>query len=167
MPRIVNFLLDLIFYIPQRIPYLVWMVLLIPITHKITQGRVENYLAAIVPLTLAALPFFIQHVSKHLKSISPSLLQTTMSYGATYWQQIQTVYFGEGRNAIVEYIARTFILLIGFSTIVGALGGGGLGQVALQYSKDFQLNPLLLVAGILFLVTLMVESTTKLILKKY
>lgn len=166
LPKVFAFLLDVMCAIPQRIPYLVWMVLLIPVTHKITQGRIDHYLAAIIPLTLATLPYFIQHVSQQLSKLSPHLLHTTMSFGATSWQQIQTIYFGEGRTIIIEFTKRSLVHLIGFSTVAGALGAGGLGQVAMQYSQNFQLDPLLMVTAVLLLFTFTIEGTGHLFLKK-
>ncbi|GAB6099992.1 ABC transporter permease [Halanaerocella petrolearia] len=130
--KYLNLLFSTIINITRSIPFIVLMVSLIPITRVIV-GTSVGTTAAIVPLTTAAIPFIGRIVESSLKEVDKGVIEAAQSMGATPWQIIKKVLLPEALPSLVLGMTITAITLIGFSAIAGAIGAGGLGDIAVRY----------------------------------
>ncbi|MCU1516431.1 MAG: transporter permease [Pseudarthrobacter sp.] len=129
---VVNRLLDLLVNIGRSIPFIILMILLIPFTRLIA-GSFIGPTAAIVPLTIAGIPFFARLVEIGIREVPVGLVEAAQSLGATRWTILTKVMIAEAVPALALGLSTTVVGLIGYSAMVGAVGGGGLGDVAFRY----------------------------------
>ena len=122
--RIVNLL--------RSLPFIILMILLIPFTRFIVRTSIGPA-AAIIPLSIAAAPFVARVVESALAEIEKGVLTAARAMGSTNFQIIRKVLIPEALPALVSGLALTIINLIGYSAMAGALGGGGLGDLAIRY----------------------------------
>jgi D-methionine transport system permease protein len=125
----VNEILGAIVNIFRSIPFIILLILVIPLT-RIIVGTSIGTVASIVPLSIAAIPFVARLVETSLKDIDWGLIEAALSMGANTWQIIRKVLIPEAIPSIVLGIAITAINLVGYSAMAGVLGGGGLGTLA-------------------------------------
>lgn len=116
----------------RSIPFIIFLILLIPLT-RIIVGTFIGTVASIVPLTLAAVPFVARLVEASLKEIDWGLIEAALSMGANTWQIIRKVLIPEAFPSIILGVAITTINLVGYSAMAGIVGGGGLGTLAYYY----------------------------------
>ena len=128
----VNQILGSIVNITRSIPFIVFLILLIPFTRWVI-GTPIGTVASIVPLTLAAVPFVARIVESSLKEIEWGLVEAALSMGASSWQVIYKVLVPEAMPSICLGVAITTINLVGYSAMAGIVGGGGLGTLAYYY----------------------------------
>ena len=128
----VNKALGFIVNMTRSIPFIIFLILLIPLT-KIIVGTFIGTVASIVPLTLAAVPFVARLVETSLKEVEWGLIEASLSMGASHWQIIYKVLLPEALPSIVLGISITAINLVGYSAMAGIVGGGGLGTLAYYY----------------------------------
>lgn len=128
----VNKILGAIVNVTRAIPFIIFLILIIPLTVLI-MGTFIGTAASMVPLTLAAIPFVARLVETSLKEIDPGLIEAALSMGAKPTQIITKVLLPEAVPSIILGIAITIINLIGYSTMAGIVGGGGLGTLAYYY----------------------------------
>lgn len=119
----------------RSLPYIVFMIAIIPFTQLLI-GSYEGCIAAVVPLTLAAIPYFAQLSEKSINRIQPGIIEAAKAIGATPFQIIYKVLIPEALPNIVKALTLTLVHLIGYSTIAGAIGAGGLG--GLMIAKGYQ-----------------------------
>jgi D-methionine transport system permease protein len=113
-------------------PFIILMVLLIPVTRMIV-GTSIGINAAVVPLAVAAIPFVGRIVEGALKEVDRGVVEAAQSMGATPRQIIGKVLLPEALPAIISGLTLAVINLIGYSAMAGAVGGGGLGDLAIRY----------------------------------
>jgi D-methionine transport system permease protein len=130
--RAVNAVLQLVVNLGRSIPFIILMVALIPFT-RFVLGSAFGVTAAIVPLTVAAVPFFARIVEISLREVDPGLIEAGHSLGASRWKLVSRVILPEARPSLVLGFTTTLVSVINFSAIVGTIGGGGLGDVAIRY----------------------------------
>lgn len=111
------------------------MIAIFPLT-KLIVGKSIGRTAAIVPLTIGAAPFVARIIESALKEVDPGLIEAAKSFGATTSQILFKVMIKEAFPSIVRGIILTIINLIGYSTMAGAIGAGGLGDVAIKYGYN-------------------------------
>ncbi len=128
---LVNKSLSLIVNMARSIPFIILMLAIIPVTRFIV-GTSIGTSAAIVPLSLAAMPFFARMIENNLNQLPSGLIETGLAMGATTWQ-IPTILLTEALPGIIGTLTTTFITLVGYSAMAGAVGGGGLGDLAIRY----------------------------------
>ncbi len=128
----VNQILGSIVNIIRSIPFIVFLILLIPFTRWVV-GTPIGTVASIVPLTLAAVPFVARLVESSLKDIEWGLVEAALSMGASAWQVIYKVLVPEAMPSLCLGVAITTINLVGYSAMAGIVGGGGLGTLAYYY----------------------------------
>jgi len=116
----------------RSLPFIILLVLVVPITRAIV-GTTIGATAAIVPLSIAAIPFFARVAETGLREVDRGLVEAAHAMGCTPWQIILKVLIPEALPSIVLGIALTIISLIGYSAMAGAIGGGGLGDLAIRY----------------------------------
>jgi D-methionine transport system permease protein len=141
--------------IGRSFPFAILMIALIPFTRWIV-GTSLGTTAAIVPLSLAAAPFIARIVENSLKEIDRHLIEAVLVMGASSWQIIVKVLLPEALPSLVSGCTLTVINLIGYSAMAGLVGGGGLGQVAIQYGYN-RFNSFIMVLTVILLI-LIVEG---------
>lgn len=145
-------LLQLGVNIGRSIPFAILMVALIPFTRWVV-GTSLGTTASIIPLTLAAIPFIAKLIETHLKQVDPCVIEAAKVMGSKSWDIITKVLIQEALPAILTSITLTAVNLIGYSAMVGLVGGGGLGQVAIQYGYN-RFNSFIMVLTISLLIVL-------------
>ncbi len=142
--------------ISRSIPFIILLIVLIPFTRLIT-GTAIGTTAAIVPLSIAAIPFLARQTEAALREVDIKLVETAQAMGATTPQIILRVFLGEARPGIIAGITITGVNLISYSAMAGVIGGGGLGDLAVRYGyQRFQSD--IMLQTILILV-LLVQGT--------
>lgn len=124
--------LALVTNIIRSIPFIILLVALIPFTRFIT-GTSIGTTAAIVPLSIAAIPFFGRLVEASLSDVDGGLIEAGLAMGATPMQVILKVLIPEALPSLLNAVTVTLINLVGYSAMAGAIGGGGLGDLAIRY----------------------------------
>ena len=123
---------------------------MIPFTRLIV-GSSIGINAAIVPLSLGALPFLARLISNGFEGLPPGLIETGQAMGASTWQMIRHLLLPEARPAIVHAVTVTAIALVNYSAMAGTVGGGGLGDLAIRYGYQ-RFNPGVMLATVIVLV---------------
>lgn len=126
--RVTGFLVN----IGRSIPFIILMVAIIPFTRWVV-GTSIGTTAAIVPLAVAAIPYVARLVESALQEVDPGVIEAAQSMGATPWQIIFKVLLPESLPALVLSVTITTISLVSYSAMAGAIGGGGLGDLAIRY----------------------------------
>ncbi|ADO43394.1 methionine ABC transporter permease [Ketogulonicigenium vulgare] len=116
----------------RAVPFIVLMVALIPFTRMLV-GTTIGVWAAIVPLSIAAIPFFARIVEVSLREVDPGLIEAAQSIGCRRSHIIRHVLLPEALPGIVGGLTITVVTMIGASAMAGAVGAGGLGDVAIRY----------------------------------
>ena len=124
--------LGIIVNIGRSIPYIILALWIVPFTRFIVGVSIGNT-AAIVPLTLSAVPFIARMVENMLNEVPGGLIEAAQAMGASPRQIMRKVLLPEALPGIINALTITLIALIGYSAIAGALGAGGLGKVAYAY----------------------------------
>ncbi|EJF1756388.1 methionine ABC transporter permease [Vibrio cholerae] len=118
--------------IGRSVPFLVLMVAIIPVT-KLIVGTFIGTTAAIVPLTIGAIPFVARLIESALLEVPTGLVEAAQSMGATPLQIIRKVLLPEALPTILNSVTITLVTLVSYSAMAGTVGGGGLGDVAIRY----------------------------------
>ncbi|MEE3712249.1 methionine ABC transporter permease [Campylobacter sp. CLAX-7218-21] len=116
----------------RSFPFIILIIVLFPLT-KFIVGTSIGTTAAIVPLTIGSAPFIARLIENAMNEVDSSIIEAALSYGATKTQIIFNVIFIEALPSIINAITLTLIVVIGFTAMAGAVGGGGLGDVAMRY----------------------------------
>ncbi|WP_086253087.1 methionine ABC transporter permease [Campylobacter sp. P091] len=124
--------LDIIVNTLRSFPFIILIIVLFPFT-KFIVGTSIGTTAAIVPLTIGSAPFIARLIENAMNEVDSSIIEAALSYGATKTQIIFKVIFIEALPSIINAITLTLIVVIGFTAMAGAVGGGGLGDVAMRY----------------------------------
>lgn len=124
--------LDFIINFLRSFPFIILMIAIFPLT-RIIVGKTIGTTATIVPLTIAAIPFAARVIESAFKSVDAGIVEAAKSFGASNTQIIFKVMLKEALPYIVQGITLTVINVVGCSAMAGAVGGGGLGDVAIKY----------------------------------
>ena len=136
----------------RSIPFIILMVAIIPLTRFIV-GSTIGTTAAIVPLVIASIPFIGRQVETSLKEVPAGLVEAAQSMGATPLQIISRVLLPEAMPGIVSQLTTVIIALVGESAMAGAIGGGGLGDLAIRYGYQ-RFRPEVMLATVVVLIVL-------------
>lgn len=147
-----NQVLGIITNIGRSIPFIILMVAIIPLTRMLV-GTSIGINAASVPLTIAAIPFVARLIEGALNEISPGLIESAQSMGATPWQIICKVLIPEARGGIITGLTITLVTLVSYSAMAGAVGGGGLGDLGIRYGYN-RFNPTIMLITVVILVVM-------------
>ena len=148
--RFINQILGTIVNIIRSIPFIILMVAIIPLTRLIA-GTSIGTTAACVPLTIVALPFLSRLVETSNRDVDFGLVEAAESMGATPFQIIRKVLIPEALPTIINNITVLIVNLIGASAMAGAIGGGGLGDIAIRYGYQ-RFRPDVMLATIIILI---------------
>ncbi|MBR3251097.1 MAG: ABC transporter permease [Erysipelotrichaceae bacterium] len=129
---IVYRILDIIVNIGRSIPFIILLILIIPFT-RLLVGKSYGTAATIVPLTVSAIPFIGRMVESSLKEVDKGVIEAAQSMGASNFQIIYKVLLKEARPSLINGATICLGTIIGYSAMAGAVGGGGLGDIAIRY----------------------------------
>lgn len=141
----------------RSIPFIILMVAIIPLTRAIA-GTSIGTTAAIVPLTIAAIPYTARMVETAIREIPSGLIEAAESMGASPFQIIWKVFIPESLPAVIEIMTVVIVTLIGSSAMAGTIGGGGLGDLAIRYGyQRFQADVMLATILVLIIVVQVIQ----------
>lgn len=137
--------------ITENIPYLIIILLCVPLIKYLLSYKVSIVIASTLPVTIIASIIFTRELSKHISSIPNDILESIDLYSASKLQLIQHILLPEISKKAIQSVTNILILIIGLSTIVGIVGAGGLGELALDKSlNNFSIRYLLACTLILY-----------------
>lgn len=148
--KIIYKILDVIVNIVRSIPFLILLILVIPLT-RIIVGQSYGPTATIVPLTLAAAPFIARMVESSLLEVDPGVIEAAQSMGANIWTIIWKVMLAESRTSLLVNGTIALGTILGYSAMAGAVGGGGLGDIAIRYGYYRYQTDIMLVTVVLLI----------------
>lgn len=151
-------ILDTIANIVRSIPFLILMILIIPFTRFVV-GKSYGPTATIVPLTLAAIPFIARMVESSLKEVDPGVIEAARSMGASNLTIITRVILVEARTSLITNGTIAIGTILGYTAMAGALGGGGLGDIAVRYGYHRYQFDIMLVTVVLLIVLVQLFQT--------
>lgn len=125
-------ILDVLVNIVRSVPFLILLILLIPLTRLIA-GKSYGATATIVPLTFAAAPFIARLVESSLLEVDKGVIEAAQSMGASLWTIIFKVLLAEARTSLIVGATIALGTILGYSAMAGVVGGGGLGDIAIRY----------------------------------
>lgn len=142
----------------RSLPFLILMIALIGFTRWLV-GTAYGPTAAVVPLTVGAIPFFARVVEAAVREVSPGKIEAAQVMGASTWQIVRKVMLPESLPGLVAGATLTLVTLIGYSTMAGAIGGGGVGDFAIRFGyQRFNSEVLLLAVVALIVIVQVVQS---------
>lgn len=125
-------ILDVLVNITRSVPFLILLILVIPLTRMIA-GKSYGATATIVPLTIAAAPFIARLVESSLLEVDKGVIEAAQSMGASLWTIIGKVLLAEARTSLIVGATIALGTILGYSAMAGVVGGGGLGDIAIRY----------------------------------
>ena len=149
---VLNRIIGAIVNVVRSIPFIILMVAIIPLT-RLLVGSAIGTTAAMVPLVIASIPFIGRQVETSLKEVPYGLIEAALSMGATPFQIIWKVLLPESMASITAQLTTVIISLVGESAMAGAIGGGGLGDLAIRYGYQ-RFRPEVMLATVIILIVL-------------
>ncbi len=141
----------------RSIPFIILMVAIIPFTRMVA-GTSIGTTAAIVPLTIAAIPYTARMVETSIREIPFGLIEAAESMGASPYQIIKKVLIPEALPSIIENMTVVIVSLIGSSAMAGTIGGGGLGDLAIRYGyQRFQADVMIATIIVLIIIVQLIQ----------
>ncbi|WP_312018779.1 methionine ABC transporter permease [Streptomyces sp. I05A-00742] len=148
---VVNKVVGAVVNIARSVPFIILIVWLIPFSRMVI-GTSIGPSAAVVALAIGAIPFFARLVETSLREVDGGLIEAVQSMGGGTWTVIFKVLLPQALASLVAGLTTTVIALIGYSAMAGAVGGGGLGQVAINYGYQRQEHGLMNITIVLLVV---------------
>lgn len=152
LPRWLMQVINVIINLLRSIPFLILMIMVFPLTRLIV-GTVVGTPATIVPLVIAAFPFIARLVEGSLREINPNIIETAQSMGASPLQIIIKVMLPEAVPSLISNATIAITTVLGYSAMSGAIGGGGLGKIAINYGYN-RYQYLVMAFAVVFLILL-------------
>lgn len=157
---------DLVSNIFRSIPFLILLILVMPLTAKLV-GKSYGSTATIVPLTFAAAPYIARMVESSLKEVDRGVIEAAQSMGASTWEIVWKVYLKEARTSLIVNATIATGTILGYSAMAGTVGGGGLGDIAIRYGYyRYQVDIMIVTVIILVLLVQLFQSIGMLISRK-
>lgn len=144
--------LGILVNIGRSIPFMVLMLAIIPFTRLVAGTSIGNT-AAVVPLTVSAVPFIARMVENILNELPKGLIEAAEAMGATPMQIVNKILLPEAKSGLINTMTIVIIALIGYTAIAGAIGAGGLGKIAKTYGYD-RYRPEVMFACVVILVVI-------------
>lgn len=155
----IHHILSTVVNMTRSIPFVILMIAVIPFTRLLVGSSIGTN-AAIVPLSLAAMPFLARVVENALLEVNTGLIEAAIAMGASVWQIILKILLPEALPNIINGLTLTVISLIGYSAMAGAVGGGGLGDLAIRYGYErFDARVMLITIVIMIVLVQLVQFT--------
>ncbi|MGY2960752.1 D-methionine transport system permease protein [Pseudomonas sp. TE36184] len=150
LPRL-NRALGAVINLGRSLPFVVMLIALIPLTRLIV-GTTLGSTAAVVPITIGAFPFFARIVETALDDVDKGRIEAIVAMGGDIRHVIFKVLLPEALPALVAGVTLTLVMLIGFSSMAGVIGGGGLGDLAIRYGYQRFNNQIMVVTVVVLVV---------------
>ena len=156
-------ILDFIANIVRSVPFLILLILLIPFT-RFLLGKSYGSTATIVPLTVAAIPFIARMVESSLKEVDNGVVEAARAMGAGTMRIILRVLLVEARTSLITGATIAIGTILGYSAMAGAVGGGGLGDIAVRYGYYRYQTDIMIVTVILLIVIVQIFQSVGLLI---
>ena len=143
--------LDVVVNLTRSFPFLILMIAVIPFTRFLVGTTIGNN-ATVVPLVLAAAPFVARLVESSLLEVDNGVVEAAQSMGASIWQIIVKVLLPEARPSLINGSAVSAITILGYSAMSGAVGGGGLGKLAIMYGYSRYQTDIMIITVVLLII---------------
>jgi D-methionine transport system permease protein len=149
---------DFIANVVRSIPFLICLMLLIPVTRFLV-GKSYGSTATIVPLVVAATPFVARMVESSLKEVDAGVVEAAKSMGASNFTIVTRVLLVEAKTSLITGVTIAFGTIFGYSSMAGVVGGGGLGDIAIRYGYYRYQADIMIVCVIILVVLVQVFQT--------
>lgn len=164
--RGIQVVLGVFINIGRSLPFLILLVLLIPLTRMLTGSSIGT-VASIVPLTIGAVPIVARMVESSLSEVSEGIIEAATSMGASPWYIILHFLLPEAMPSLMLGAAINVATILGYSAMAGVIGGGGLGAIALQYGYyRYQKDVLWTTVTLLVLMVMLIQGSGNRLAKK-
>ena len=158
LPAPVMSFLNVLINLLRSVPFIILMVMIIPLTRAII-GTSVGTVASIVPLTVAAFPFMARLVESSLREVNPNIIEAAQSMGASTLQNVTRVMLPESVPSLITNFTLAITTIMGYTAMSGAVGGGGLGKLALAYGyQRYRFAVLYLAVIVLVIITQVIQS---------
>ena len=148
---VVYSVLDVVVNLTRSFPFLILMIAVIPFTRYIVGTTIGNN-ATVVPLVIAAAPFVARLIESSLLEVDNGVVEAAQSMGASTWQIITKVLLPEALPSLINGSAVAAITILGYSAMSGAVGGGGLGKLAIMYGYNRYQTDIMIATVILLII---------------
>lgn len=152
LPRWLMTVLNVLINLLRSVPFLILMIMVIPLSRMIV-GTSIGTVATIVPLVVAAFPFVARLVETSLRELNPNIIEAAQSMGASPFQIIVKVMIPESVPSLLSNLTTALTTVLGYSAMSGAIGGGGLGKIAIDYGY-YRFKYLVMMIAVVLLVVL-------------
>ena len=143
--------LDVIVNLTRSFPFLILMIAIIPFTRWLVGTTIGNN-ATVVPLVVAAAPFVARLIEQSLLEVDRGVIEAPQSMGASTWQLIWKVFIPEATPSLINGSAIAATTILGYSAMSGAVGGGGLGKLAIMYGYNRYQNDIMFATVVLLII---------------
>ena len=143
--------LDVIVNLTRSFPFLILMIAIIPFTRWLVGTTIGNN-ATVVPLVVAAAPFVARLIEQSLLEVDRGVIEAAQSMGASTWQLIWKVFIPEATPSLINGSAIAATTILGYSAMSGAVGGGGLGKLAIMYGYNRYQNYIMFATVVLLII---------------
>ena len=143
--------LDVIVNLTRSFPFLILMIAIIPFTRWLVGTTIGNN-ATVVPLVVAAAPFVARLIEQSLLEVDRGVIEAAQSMGASTWQLIRKVFIPEATPSLINGSAIAATTILGYSAMSGAVGGGGLGKLAIMYGYNRYQNDIMFATVVLLII---------------
>ena len=158
LPAPVMSFLNVLINLLRSVPFIILMVMIIPLTRLII-GTSVGTVASIVPLTVAAFPFMARLVESSLREVNPNIIEAAQSMGASTLQIVTRVMLPESVPSLITNFTLAITTIMGYTAMSGAVGGGGVGKLALAYGyQRYRFAVLYLAVIVLVIITQVIQS---------
>lgn len=159
-------ILDVLVNLLRSIPFLILLILVIPLTRFLV-GKSYGSTSTIVPLVIAAAPFIARMVESSLKEVDKGVIEAATSMGVSTWTIITKVLLAEAKTSLLVGVTIVLGTILGYSAMAGAVGGGGLGDIAIRYGYyRYQTDIMIVTIVILVILVQILQGIGMMISKK-
>ena len=151
LPKWLMKVLNVIVNLLRSVPFIILIVVVFPLTRLIV-GTTIGSVASIVPLVIAAFPFVARLVESSLREVNPNIIEAAQSMGATPFQIITKVIIPESVPSLISNATIAVTTILGYTAMSGAIGGGGLGNIAIMYGYQRYNYMIILIAVVLLII---------------
>ena len=145
--KLLNFVINIV----RSVPFLILMLMVLPLGMVLLGTRIGTP-ASIPPLIIAAAPFVARLVETSLRELDKGMVEAAQAMGCTTWQIIWKVMIPECLPSLIASLTTSFITILGYGAMAGAIGGGGLGKIAINYGYNRYNYAVMLVAVVLIVI---------------
>ena len=159
--KIINVIVTLL----RSVPFIILIVVVFPLTRLIV-GTTIGSVASIVPLVIAAFPFVARLVESSLREVNPNIIEAAQSMGATPFQIITKVMIPESVPSLISNATIAVTTILGYTAMSGAIGGGGLGNIAIMYGYNRYNYPVIIISVVLLIVMVQIFQSVGTLLSR-